>query len=299
MLTRIGLATVLALLTTTGAFAQTMRFNTSVGSFDMELNPNNDANLQPLVDNIVAYIGLGKYHFSAVNRAADGNAGTADDFVLQMGGFMGFPNTPDLWASLHTPVEKLNEGVVVDGDGDGSVDFSAISNTRGTISLALQSGKPNSGTSSFFINLGDNNFLDSQGFVPFARINDMTTIDKIMQLTQRDLSGQIGQSGNLAYTDVPITEDGRIVVVKSVQVVDAAEDFSFVGPIMNHLKLVADNEAAAAAAALAAQSQVAAVPIAAEAVAPAVSAVPEPSTVALGALGLLGAFLAARRKPQA
>lgn len=299
MLTRIGLATVLALLTTTGAFAQTMRFTTNVGSFDMELNPNNDANLQPLVDNIVAYIGLGKYHFSAVNRAADGNAGTADDFVLQMGGFMGFPNTPDLWASLHTPVEKLNEGVVVDGDGDGSVDFSAISNTRGTISLALQSGKPNSGTSSFFINLGDNNFLDSQGFVPFARINDMTTIDKIMQLTQRDLSGQIGQSGNLAYTDVPITEDGRIVVVKSVQVVDAAEDFSFVGPIMNHLKLVADNEAAAAAAALAAQSQVAAVPIAAEAVAPAVSAVPEPSTVALGALGLLGAFLAARRKPQA
>ena len=127
----------------------------------------------------------------------------------------------------------------------------------------------------------------------------MTTIDKIMQLTQRDLSGQIGQSGNLAYTDVPLTEDGRIVVVKSVQVVDAAEDFSFVGPIMNHLKLVADNEAAAAAAALAVQTQAAAVPIAAEAAAPAVSAVPEPSTVALGALGLLGAFLAARRKPQA
>ena len=299
MLTRIGLATVLALLTTTGVFAQTMRFNTSVGSFDMELNPNNDANLQPLVDNIVAYIGLGKYHFSAVNRAADGNAGTADDFVLQMGGFMGFPTIPDLWASLQTPIEKLNDGVVVDANGDGTVDFSSISNTRGTISLALQSGQPNSGTSSFFINLGDNNFLDSQGFVPFARISDMTTIDKIMQLTQRDLSGQIGQSGNLAYTDVPLTEDGRIVVVKSVQVVDAAEDFSFVGPIMNHLKLVADNEAAAAAAALAVQTQAAAVPIAAEAAAPAVSAVPEPSTVALGALGLLGAFLAARRKPQA
>lgn len=299
MLTRIGLATVLALLTTTGAFAQTMRFNTSVGSFDMELNPNNDANLQPLVDNIVAYIGLGKYHFSAVNRAADAQPGTADDFVLQMGGFMGFPTNPDFWASMHTPIEKLNDGVVVDANGDGTVDFSAISNTRGTVSLALQSGQPNSGTSSFFINLGDNNFLDSQGFVPFARISNMATIDKIMQLTQRDLSGQIGQSGNLAYTDVPLTDDGKIVVVKSVQVIDAAEDFSFVGPIMNHLKLVADNEAAAAAAALAAQSQVAADPIAAEAAAPAVSAVPEPSTVALGALGLLGAFLAARRKPLA
>ena len=299
MLTRIGLATVLALLTTTGAFAQTMRFNTNVGSFDMELNPNNDANLQPLVDNIVAYIGLGKYHFSAVNRAADGDAGTSDDFVLQMGGFMGFPTDPDLWASLHTPVEKLNDGVVVDGNGDGTVDFSAISNTRGTISLALQSGQPNSGTSSVCINLGDHNVLDSQGFVPFARISDMTTIDKIMQLTQRDLSSQAGQSGSLAYTDVPITDDGRIVVVKSIQVIDAAENFSFVGPIMNHLKLVADNEAAAAAAALAAQTQIAVDPLVTEAAAPAVSAVPEPSTVALGALGLLGAFLAARRKPQA
>lgn len=300
MLTRIGLATALALLTTTGAFAQTMRFTTNVGSFDMELNPNNDANLQPLVDNIVAYIGLGKYHFSSVNRAADGEAGTADDFVLQMGGFMGFPIDPDLWGSLHTPVEKINDGVVVDANGDGAVDFSAISNTRGTVSLALQSGQPNSGTSSFFINLGDNNFLDSQGFVPFARISNMNTIDKIMQLSQRDLSGQIGQNGNLAYTDVPLTDEGTIVVVKSVQVIDAAEDFSFVGPIANALNQIAADKSNAAAAALTAQSAaLIADPVIAEAATPAVSAVPEPSTVALGALGLLGAFLAARRKPQA
>ncbi|WP_428308220.1 peptidylprolyl isomerase [Lacipirellula sp.] len=295
MLTRIGLATVLALLTTTGAFAQTMRFNTSVGSFDMELNPNNDPNLQPLVDNIVAYIGLGKYHFSSVNRAADGNAGTADDFVLQMGGFMGFPTNPDFWATMNSSIEKLNDGVVVDADGDGQVDFSSISNTRGTVSLALQSGQPNSGTSSFFINLGDNNFLDSQGFVPFARISNMSTIDKIMQLNQRDLASELGQTGNLALSDVPITADGNIVVVKSVQVVNAASDFSFVGPIMNHLKLVAANEAAAAAAAQAALLAPPVDPLAA----PPVSAVPEPSTVALGALGLLGAFLSSRRNRSA
>jgi cyclophilin family peptidyl-prolyl cis-trans isomerase len=296
MLTRIGLATVLALLTTTGAFAQTMRFNTSVGSFDMELNPNNDANLQPLVDNIVAYIGLGKYHFSAVNRAADGNPGTADDFVLQMGGFMGFPTDPNFWGTMNMPIEKLNDGVVVDANGDGQVDYSTISNTRGTVSLALQSGQPNSGTSSFFINLGDNAFLDSQGFVPFARISNMTTIDRIMQLNQRDIASEIGQSGNLALSDVPITDDGRIVVVKSVQLVDAAEDFSFVGPIMNHLKLVAANEAAAAAAAQAALLAPAVDPLGAVSAAPAVSAVPEPSTVALGALGLLGAYLSSRRR---
>ena len=299
MLTRIGLATVLAFLTASGALAQTMRFNTSVGSFDMELNPNNDANLQPLVDNIVAYIGLGKYHFSAVNRAADGNAGTADDFVLQMGGFMGFPTDPNFWGTMNTPIEKLNDGVVVDANGDGQVDYSTISNTRGTVSLALQSGQPNSGTSSFFINLGDNAFLDDQGFVPFARISNMTTIDRIMQLNQRDIASEIGQSGNLALSDVPLTEDGRIVVVKSVQVIDAAEDFSFVGPIMNHLKLVAANEAAAAAAAQAALLAPAVDPLAVGSSTPAVSAVPEPSTVALGALGLLGAYLSSRRGRQA
>lgn len=299
MLTRIGLATVLALLTTTGAFAQTMRFNTSVGSFDMELNPNNDPNLQPLVDNIVAYIGLGKYHFSSVNRAADGNAGTDDDFVLQMGGFMGFPTNPDFWGTMNTPIEKLNDGVVVDANGDGQVDFSSLSNTRGTVSLALQSGQPNSGTSSFFINLGDNNFLDSQGFVPFARISNMSTIDKIMQLNQRDIASEIGQNGNLALSDVPITADGNIVVVKSVQVIDAAEDFSFVGPIMNHLKLVAANEAAAAAAAQAALLAPPVDPLAGGVSAPPISAVPEPSTVALGAFGLLGAYLSSRRSRQA
>src|SRR5215213_3042096 len=168
MLKRIGAAAALLLVIQSGAVAQTMRFTTNVGSFDMVLNPTNDPNLQPLVDNIVAYIGLGRYHFSAVNRAADGNAGTADDFVLQMGGFMGFPPLPELWPSLNTPIDKLNDGVVVDADGDGQVDFTALSNTRGTVSLALSAGNPNSGTSSFFVNLGSNTFLDDQGFVPFA-----------------------------------------------------------------------------------------------------------------------------------
>jgi cyclophilin family peptidyl-prolyl cis-trans isomerase len=278
----------LVALASSPAAAQTMRFTTNVGSFDMVLNPGDDPNLQPLVDNIVAYIGLGRYHFSALNRAADGNPGTADDFVLQMGGFMGFPNTPELWASLLTSVEALDP-VVTDGNGDGLVDFNTISNTRGTVSLALQAGNPNSGTSSFFINLGNNGSLDSQGFVPFAEIRDMTTIDRIMALNQRDLSSAAGQPGSLAFIDVPIAEDGRIVVVKAISVIESPADFSFVGPIASVLQ----QEAASAASVAASQASLESSTISA-------SAVPEPSTVALGALGASAALMMRlRRRRQA
>lgn len=124
MLKRIGAAAALLLLFHTGAVAQTLRFTTNVGSFDMALNPNNDANLQPLVDNLVAYVGLGRYHFSAINRAADGNPGASDDFVLQMGSFLGFPRVPELWATSFTSIEALN-AVTTDANGDGQVDFTA------------------------------------------------------------------------------------------------------------------------------------------------------------------------------
>jgi cyclophilin family peptidyl-prolyl cis-trans isomerase len=314
MSTRLLAALSLALVFAGPASAQVVRFTTNVGSFDMTLNPTNDPNLQPLVDNLVAYVGLGRYHFSAINRAADGQPGTQDDFVLQMGGFMGFPIVPDLWAELHTSVEALQPVVVdatgaPDGGSDGVVDFTALSNTRGRVSLALQAGNPNSGTSSFFINLGDNAGLDSQGFVPFAEIDDMATIDRIMNLTQTDLSQEVGQPGSLAYIDVPLTDSGSIVVVKKVEVIEADVNFSFVGPIAAALK--AEEEAAASqAAALAAASSLNAEAAVGDATAgdvlleqPVIPgdaveavAVPEPSTFALGAAGLVGALFAARRR---
>ena len=231
-------AAIFACGTASAAFGQTiMRFETNVGSFDMVLNPNNDANLQPLVDNLVAYVGLGRYHFSAINRAADGNPGTSDDFVLQMGSFLAFPPVPDLWAAEGPTAIDRFAAVTTDADGNGQVDFSAISNQRGTVSLALSSGGPNTGTSSFFVNLGDNNFLDSQGFVPFARIENMGTIDKILQLQQQDLSNAAGDPGGLTFSDVPVTSEGRLVFVQRVTVAQSPADFSFIGPIASALQL--------------------------------------------------------------
>jgi len=275
-----------------------MRFDTSVGTFDMELNPTNDPNLQPLVDNIVAYIGLGRYHYTAINRAAD-------DFVLQMGSFLGFPPTPENYLGLIQEIHKLSP-VVTDANNDGTVDFTSLSNTRGTVSLALSSAGPNSGTSSFFINLGNNSGLDSQGFVPFARVNDMTTIDKIMALEQTNLSGN---PNDLTFRDTPLLENGRLVILKSVRVLQAAPNFSFTGPIAAALAAAPDNSSAesAAAAALLSEADSSEAVVAGdetgdgsgEAVVPAIDpgggAVPEPASAALLALSALAAAHRLRR----
>ncbi|MCA9263449.1 MAG: peptidylprolyl isomerase [Planctomycetales bacterium] len=217
--------------------AQTVRFSTGVGEFDMVLNPTNDPNLQPLVDNLIAYVGLGRYHNVAINRAADGTAGDpSDDFVMQLGGFLAFPNAPELFAANPIAVRDL-EAVTVDANGDGDVDFNTISNTRGTVSLALSAGNPNSGRSSFFVNLGNNQFLDGQGFVPFARIDNMDTVDRIMELQQVDVSADAGRPGDLTFIDVPLLDNGKIATITNVEVVESNDDFSFVGPIATALQI--------------------------------------------------------------
>jgi cyclophilin family peptidyl-prolyl cis-trans isomerase len=280
-LATLALAAIVASFAAAPASAQTLRFDTSVGSFDMELNPTNDSNLQPLVDNIVAYVGLGRYHYTAINRAA--KQGDDSDFVLQMGSFLGFPPTTNDWLGLLQEINRLDP-VVTDANGDGQVDFAAISNTRGTVSLAL-SGQPNTGSSSFFVNLADNSFLDSQGFVPFARVNDLTTIDRIMDLQQIDLTGD---PQNLTFSNVPLQENGRLVILKSVHVLQAAPSFSFTGPIA--AALAQEAESAEAALMPIDLGEPAIVPEAA----PYTGPVPEPAAGTLAALATL--FLAAKRR---
>jgi len=196
------------------AVAQTIRFDTNVGTFDMELNPTGNPNLQGHVDNILAYVEAGRYDLTVINRAAE-------NFVMQMGGFqldtLLLPNNFSDFSSV-----PAFDPVIVDADNDGTVDFDVTNllNTRGTVSLAL-SASANTGTSSFFVNFGTNTSLDAANlrFVPFASITDMATVDLIFGLPQANLN-----DGGLAGDDVPILEGNRLVFVERAFILETVDE---------------------------------------------------------------------------
>jgi cyclophilin family peptidyl-prolyl cis-trans isomerase len=98
------------------------------------------------------------------------------------------------------------------------VSKTGLSNTVGTVSLALAGGDPNSGTSSFFINLADNSFLDAQGFTVFAQVSDLTVVKQIMALPQKDRRDDplFGADPNdsATFATVPLQSDGFQVLIK-------------------------------------------------------------------------------------
>ena len=213
MLLRCCSAVVLSSFLLVPVTAQTVRFDTNVGTFDLELNPTGNPNLQGHVDNLLAYVDSGRYDLTVINRAQE-------DFVMQMGGFqLDTLVLPDNFSDF--PAVESFGNVIVDADEDGTADFdlTGLDNTRGTVSLAL-SGPLNSGSSSFFVNVGDNTgSLNPQGFIPFATVNDMATIDLIMGLQQGVLS-----DGGLAGSDIPLLDSNQLVFVERAFVVETAAE---------------------------------------------------------------------------
>ena len=267
MLRRLCLVTVLCAAFAGSAPAQVVRFQTTVGEFDMVLNPTDNPVLQDYVDNFVRYVENGNYNTSWINRADTG-------FVLQMGGFYSHTKRPPPTIASTRPVATFEPVLGQPASENG------LSNTSGTVALALP-GLPtggtnqDAGTSSFFINLTSNTFLDAD-FTVFAAISDMTVVNEIMALmtTDRTQDANFGAgAGNLAFSDVPLEANGQQVFVKRAFMIEDT---------LSVARARAGIESTIAASAASFDSGNGLASLAA------MTVVPEPSTAALVLLSLLG-----------
>jgi peptidyl-prolyl cis-trans isomerase B (cyclophilin B) len=147
--------------------------HTTHGDIRLEL----DAEKAPLtVENFLAYARDGFYDGTIFHRVIDG-------FMIQGGGM-----TEDM-AQKDTRAPIRNEA------------DNGLSNVMGSIAMA-RTNDPHSATAQFFINLGDNNFLDHSapnergwGYAVFGRVIDgMEVVDAIRRV----------QTGNRGFhQDVP------------------------------------------------------------------------------------------------
>lgn len=156
--------------------APRVRFETSLGSFTVQLNPEK----APIsVKNFLSYVDSGFYTGTIFHRVIS-------SFMIQGGGFN------------EAMAKKPTEAPIQLETGKG------LSNLRGTIAMARTSD-PNSATSQFFINVVDNGNLDSLGggYAVFGEvIEGMDVIDQIRAVPTAPKG---------MHRDVPVTQ----VVIKS------------------------------------------------------------------------------------
>jgi peptidyl-prolyl cis-trans isomerase A (cyclophilin A) len=180
---RTSLATLgLLALGAAGAAAQDDKpvvvIETSMGNIAVEL----DAEKAPVtVKNFLKYVDDGFYEGTIFHRVIPG-------FMVQGGGF-----TPEMREKPTNPPIPLEVG-------------KGLSNTRGTIAMARTS-VPNSATSQFFINVADNEQLDTGGggYAVFGKvIEGMDVADKIVAVKR-------GSKG--PHDDVPVEP----IVIKSIK----------------------------------------------------------------------------------
>jgi peptidyl-prolyl cis-trans isomerase A (cyclophilin A) len=209
-----------ALLASTDAGATIVRFDTVLGTFDVNLY---DRRTPATVANFLAYVNAGAYNRVVMHRSVGG-------FVVQGGGYT-FQNALPFGTVTARPA-VVNEPV--------------FSNRRATIAMAKISGNPNSATSEWFINMGNNSAnLDTQngGFTVFGEVtgNGMAVLDAINALQTFNLSTAIDSLPLRNYTTanaaagVPIT-DQNVVYATTVTVIDSnADSAANLAPVANTL----------------------------------------------------------------
>lgn len=146
-----------------------VRVDTDAGSFALQLF---DSSAPGTVENFLGYVDAGSYDGTLIHRSVS-------NFVIQGGGFSFEPTTGGFNSVMTLPAIRNEFGV---------------SNTRGTIAMAKLGGDPDSATSQWFINLGNNSAnLDNQngGFTVFGKVlgEGMAVVDSINSLRTVSIDG--------------------------------------------------------------------------------------------------------------
>ncbi len=187
---------VLSVVASTACANIIVRFDTSLGQFDIELF---DTETPDTVQNFLNYINRGDYIDSFFHRLAD-------EFVLQGGGFAVYPDGAGaIWPVEHGAATKWIDKIPTVEPIDNENEYNR-SNLRGTIAMAKTPGDPDSATSEFFFNLVDNVFLDSNngGFTVFAEVIG-TGMDVVDLLASQQIWPN-GSSIHNAFGELPLID---------------------------------------------------------------------------------------------
>lgn len=213
--TRVAGTAALALLGALAApltHATIVQFQTNLGDFEVNLY---DDQTPETVENFLLYVEAEAYQSSLVHRSVAG-------FVIQGGGFALEEGEV---APVATPWSPVNEPM--------------FANVEATIAMAKQPDDPNSATSQWFINLGDNTDLDHSngGFTVFGQVvSGMDVVTAIAALDRYNLSGAFNTAWRSALVMTPLVDKPEdlaafqegmsdyLVLIEDVVVVDAAPD---------------------------------------------------------------------------
>jgi peptidyl-prolyl cis-trans isomerase A (cyclophilin A) len=187
------------------AEATVVRFETSVGNITVRLF---DAATPLSVANFLNYSTSNRYDATFIHRVPQ-SAGASSHFVIQGGGFK-LNNSIFQAAGITTDAPVLNEP--------------GISNLRGTLSYAKGSD-PNSATSQWFFNVGNNTFLDQPGngaFTAFGRVvgNGMTVVDAIDNLEVIN-AGVAQNAPGEDFDEIPVLDLDKVLAQQDVTNADA------------------------------------------------------------------------------
>lgn len=156
------------------AMARTAMIATPLGNIEIELL---EEDAPETVANFLAYIESDRYNNTFIHRSVPG-------FIIQGGGYAYQDGATSSVAKLPSIKNEFK-----------------VSNTRGTLAMAKLANQPDSATSQWFINLGNNSAnLDNQngGFTVFARVigDGMAVADAISNLQIVNAQG--------AFTNLPV-----------------------------------------------------------------------------------------------